>query len=98
MEAKSQSKTNLLDLPNEVIVQILRQLTYEDIHCNCAKVNKRFRDLAQIANSVIPHIQLTLPKDVSEQTDFLGRLLNLIKEQRPKVAALSLRYFYFFHI
>ncbi len=95
MEGKRPSlpKASLMDLPNEILIQIFKQLSYIDVQCNCANVNRRFRELAksEFPNS-IPHIHLILPENVAEQSGLLQHLFYLIKDHRLEVLAFSLRY------
>ena len=85
------SKINLLDLPNEILVQILRLLPFDEVHGKCAKVNRRFRELSQLTYPTIPCITLTLPEDVSEQSGLLQRLSTFVTEENPLVISFLLR-------
>ncbi len=89
--AQKRPTLELMDLPNEILIEILRNLPLIDINSNCSKINRRFRALVHSVFATIPHIHLSLPENMEKQRIVLNRFLAFTSKQRPNVVAFSVR-------
>ncbi len=82
----------LADLPNEIIVQILRQLPTGDIFYNCPRINRRFYALvkSEFPNK-ISHINITLSNDKIDQNKVLDGLQEFNNCDKPNIKALTVK-------
>ncbi len=79
----------LLDLPNEVLLQILKHLSGDDIHFRCVLINRRFRDLIQSEFDVVNHLRLRLG-DEECPADAFAKLKKYCRTEKPNLKCLTI--------
>ncbi len=91
MDRSRKSKVGLLDLPNEVLLEILFNLDIDDIHVTCVRVNQRLKNLINANFDTIDHIHLKYQLFPNE--DFpagMAKFLAYVTNRKPNIQALTI--------
>ncbi len=79
------------DIPDLILVEILKHLSSDDIHFRCIKVSCRFRDLIQSQFDRLDYISLDLASEEHGE-NALNKLSRYCKKEKPNIMTLTIRF------